>query len=770
MSSMRPVIRWICTTLCSIVVIAYLCVEFQADALSTVTSALAAPAYLETESGYFSTFFDPAAPPPPAPPEPEKVIMTGPELVIADFERNTYNENWSVAGNAFGTGPAQGTLPGQMAVEGYVGSGLANSFVGGDTSTGTLTSPPIRVRRPFINFLIGGGGWEGETCINLLLNGEVVRTATGPNRNAGGSERLSWQGWDVSEFAGQVVVIEIVDRAKGGWGHINVDQIVMSEERRGDRPTSTEIEIENHYLHFPVTVGNKERRVKCLVDGKVVRDFTIELADGPSSLVMFSDVREFIGNKMVIQAELPPDSTVLQQIVVSAEIPSAGGMYHEAGRPQVHFTSRRGWLNDPNGLVYFNGEYHLFYQHNPYGWNWGNMHWGHAVSKDMLQWREVGIALRPKEFGDWAFSGSAVIDTENTSGFGKDAMVAAYTSTGRGECIVYSTDKGRTWTEFDQNPVVVHNGRDPRLLWHAESQQWVMVLYDEPGPKQQDITFFTSPDLKNWMYRSRLEGFFECPDLVKLAVDGDAAKSMWMVYGANAEYLLGSFDGAVFTPDRRIHPEGKKLKLWHDRFYAAQTVSHMPDGRCVQIGWGQVSFPGMPFNQQMAIPVELTLRTTATGPRLFAEPIREIAELKGDSKTVRDLAVKGFVSDLGELSTVANDAFEVRAVLDTTPEMNAGFSIGGRNVAIMKGGTVLQADTDSYTLPAAENGRVALQLIVDRGSIEVFVNNGAAAFSLQRPTQSADAAFKVFASGEGVAFRELTVTRLKSVWTAADAP
>src|SRR6185295_14840190 len=154
----------------------------------------------------------------------------------------------------------------------------------------------------------------------------------------------------------------------------------------------------------------------------------------------------------------------------------------------------------------------------PYGWNWGNMHWGHAVSRDLVHWEELPIALYPRKFGDWAFSGSAVVDQRNTSGWKQgrnDLLVAAFTSTGRGECIIYSNDRGRTWTEHEGNPVVKHQGRDPKLVWDAPSRRWVMALYDE-FEKKQWITFHTSSDLKRWEFASRIEGFYECPDLFEL--------------------------------------------------------------------------------------------------------------------------------------------------------------------------------------------------------------------------------------------------------------
>src|SRR5439155_10796040 len=215
-------------------------------------------------------------------------------------------------------------------------------------------------------------------------------------------------------------------------------------------------------------------------------------------------------------------------------------------------------------------------------------------------------------FGDWAFSGSAVVDSANSSGFktgAEDVLVGAFTSTGRGECIVYSNDRGRAWSEYSGNPVVKHAGRDPRLLWHAATKQWVMAVYHESG-KKQEIAFHTSPDLKTWTFRSAIDGFYECPDLFELAAEGDASKSRWVLSAADGRYLLGSFDGTEFKP------EGAKQAVWYGNFYAPQSFSNAPDRRRIQIGWARGSdFPGMPFNQQMSIPVELQLKSTDDGLR-----------------------------------------------------------------------------------------------------------------------------------------------------------
>ena len=387
-------------------------------------------------------------------------ILAGDDVLLADFEGKDYGA-WTATGTAFGTGPARGALPNQMPVGGFAGKGLVNSYLGGDAATGTLSSPPFTIQRKFLNFLIGGGRHPGETGINLLIDGKVVRSSTGRD-----SEMLDADGWDVAEFAGKTATLEIVDRATGGWGHINLDQVVQSDVKAG--PRSRELTISSRYLQLPVRTGQPKKVMKLIVDDAVVREFDIELAERDPQFWAVVDVAQWKGKLLRMEAS----SAALDQ-VEQVDVPKSGD---ETQRPAFHFTSRRGWLNDPNGLVYAQGEWHLYYQHNPYGWAWGNMHWGHAVSKDLLHWEELPIAIYPRKYGDWAFSGSAVVDKDNTSGWKTgtdDLLVGAYTSTGRGECIVYSNDRGRTWTEHAGNPVVKHAGRDPRLLWHAASRQWV---------------------------------------------------------------------------------------------------------------------------------------------------------------------------------------------------------------------------------------------------------------------------------------------------------
>ncbi|HEY4309818.1 MAG TPA: glycoside hydrolase family 32 protein [Pirellulales bacterium] len=700
-----------------------------------------------------------------------------PDIVLADFEGDDYGV-WRSEGEAFGTAPARGTLPNQMAVSGFLGQGLVNSFRGGDATQGTLTSPPFAVERRYINLLVGGGHHPTETSVDLVVDGRVVESATGPAAG-GGNEHLDWQSWDVQDLAGKQAVIRIVDRNTGGWGHVLVDQIVQSDRRLAAEPASRDMPVTAHYLNLPVRTGAPPRHVRFTVDGRTVREFDIELADaitsttksvaaplkmqpkippGAISLWGPTDVSVFRGKTLRIEVDaLPKGSQALELATIDDEPRVLAPIYHEKQRPQFHFTAPRGWLNDPNGLVYSAGEWHLFYQHNPYGWNWGNMHWGHAVSDDLVSWRELPIALSPRRYGDWCFSGSAVIDHDNTSGFKKgdgDLLVLAYTSTGRGECIAFSNDAGRTWTEFDGNPVVKHQGRDPRLVWHAPTKRWVMAIYDETDSKRW-IAFYTSSDLKIWEFASRIEGFFECPDLFEIASDDDETVARWVLYGADGKYVLGQFDGRVFTPDT------EKQQLWHGNFYAAQTFSDAPDNRRVQIGWGQgITFPGMPFNQQMTVPVELTLRSTSAGPRLFAWPVDELESLRSTLHAFGDVRVS---PDENPLEDITGELFDIEAEIDLGDVHECGFTVRGVPVTYNVERHELSCGAHKAPLLPADNV-IRVRLLADRGSIEIFGNSGEMALSSAAAPAAENRTLAFFTRGGRARLRSVTVYELRSAW------
>ena len=678
-----------------------------------------------------------------------------PDILVADFEGKDFGA-WKVIGEAFGVGPASGTLPNQMAVTGFLGKGLANSYHGGDDSTGTLTSPILMLERRYLNFLIGGGKYPGETCLNLLIDGKIVRTATGPNDRPGGSERLDWHTWDVSELTGKQAVLEIVDRRKGGWGHITVDHIVQSDRKRQAEPAERELLIRARYLHLPVKTGAPQRRVRLAVDGRTQREFDIELADAEPDFWVFCDLAALQGRRLHVTVDaLSPDSRALSALRLADEVPDAGGLYHEARRPQFHFTSERGWLNDPNGLVYHQGEYHLFYQHNPYGWGWGNMHWGHAVSKDLVHWRELPIALYPKRYGDWAFSGSAISDAG--TGLSRDktpVLVAAYTSTGRGECLIFSLDGGKSFTEPDGNPIIRHQGRDPRLFWHAGSQRWVIAVYDEFEAKRW-IAIYSSADLKTWQFESRIEGFYECPDLFELSVDGNPSHTRWVLSAADGRYVLGSFDG------RRFSPDSGKQQVWYGNFYAAQTFSNTPDGRRLQIGWGSgITFPGMPFNQQMTIPCQLTLRSTPDGVRLCAEPVAELTKLHGRTHAWSNLPLKPGDNPLAD---VRGDLFDIFAEIHVTGATVVTFQLRGISVRYDVAKQEISCDKLKAPL-AAPGGKLTLRLLLDRGSIEIFGNSGRVALSQRVPPDPGDRTLKLTGEGGTARVENLEVYEIQSAW------
>jgi len=686
-------------------------------------------------------------------------VRAADDILIADFEQDTYGD-WTVTGEAFGSGPARGRLPGQMDnVSGYEGGGLVNSFYGGDDSMGTLTSPEFVIQRRYINFLIGGGMHPGKACINLLVDGAAVRTATGPNDRPGGTEALHWHTWDVVDLTGRTARIEIVDRQKGGWGHINIDHIYQSDAKAAGEK-SRKIVLDKRYLNLPVKTGAPKRRMSLIIEDRTIREFEIELADGEPDFWCFMDVEAFKGKQAQIHVNaLGRNSQGLASIVCDEKIIGAEDLYREKNRQQFHFSSRRGWLNDSNGLVYYKGEYHLYYQHNPYGWAWGNMHWGHAVSTDLVHWKELPIAIYPRAFGDWAFSGSAVVDKDNTAGFKsgqEDVIVAAYTSTGRGECIVYSNDRGRTFVEYDGNPIVKHRGRDPKVIWYEPGGHWVMAVYHETDGKQT-IAFYTSPDLKNWQYQSLIDGFYECPEIFELPVDGNRSNTRWVLYAADGAYMTGSFDGKVFAPDA-----GKIRFDYGNCFYASQTFSDIPqsDGRRIQIAWGRIATPGMPFNQCMLFPVELTLRNTDDGIRMFAAPVREIAALHKVKYVWEKRRIEPGENVLKDLR---GELWHIVVELQPNDASQVGINVRGTSVVFDAVENTLSCLGKKAPL-APVNGGIRLELLVDRNSVEIFANGGRVYMPIGRVFPEENKTLELFARGADSLVSSLVVYELNSAW------
>jgi len=697
------------------------------------------------------------------------------DVVIADFEGTNYG-SWTSAGGAFGTGPATGALPGQSPVTGFQGKGFASSFHGGEKASGTLTSPEFKIERNYISFLLGGVMNKDRDWVSLNVDGRVVRAVTALHTESSIPESLAPVAWDVTEFAGKTAVIQIAD-FKGAGGHVSVDQYVQTDSRPAGLLANVvanrtrEIQLEKRYLHLPVKNGAAKRQIIFRVEGQPLRHFDIELADGEPDWWALMDIAPFKGQKATITVNrLPADSNGLKAIDQSDEIKNAENLYSEKLRPQFHFTTRRGWNNDPNGLVFYKGEYHLFYQHNPYGWKWGNMHWGHAVSPDLIHWKELPIALYPDEFGTM-FSGSAVVDWNNTTGFqtGEEKpLICIYTAAGKNapvarpftQGIAYSNDRGRTWTKYENNPVLKHirgNNRDPKVIWYAPEKKWVMALF----LSSNSYALLSSKDLKKWesMGEVRLPGVNECPEFFEIALDGNRQNTRWIFYGGNGHYLIGKFDGKTFTPESG----GPYTMQYGNCWYASQTFTDIPaeDGRRILIPWGQkMELPGMPFNQMMGLPVELTLRMTEEGPRLLANPVKEHTSLRTKSHTIKPQALNPGENPL---------AAEKGELLDLTAELligdatEVGFNIRGVNVSYDAKTQELSCKDKKAPLKSV-NGKIRLRLMLDRTSIDIFGNDGRLYMPMGILLPEDNHSVEIYAKGGRAKIDSLEVHELKSSW------
>lgn len=694
------------------------------------------------------------------------------DIPVADFEQATYGD-WKVEGNAFGSGPAQGTLPGQMKVGGFHGERLVNSFFDGDASTGTLTSPPFELERDYLVFLIGGGGFEGKTCMNLIVDGNVVRTATGPNTQPGGSEDLAPAFWNVQAFKGRSATLQIVDHATSGWGHINVDEIVQSDAKPdlpefGPRETSFIVERRN--LIIPIKNGAKQTELMVEVNGKRERQYNVELATNPKDVDWYAyfDLNDFRGKEATIRAARATEEgfSLIRQ---ADTVPGSDQWYSETLRPQFHFSQAVGWNNDPNGLVYHDGEWQMFFQHNPVGWNWGNMTWGHAVSPDLVHWRQLPEAIFPKTMlrGD-AFSGGGVIDEKNTAGWKQgtnDVQVAFFTDTGAGESVAYSNDRGRHFTFYEGNPVVKNKGRDPKVIWYTYGANdepisevaktlgghWVMAVYDETAGTPRGISFYTSVDLKSWTKQSHLPGFYECPEIFELPVDGNVSNQRWVIFAGDAKYMIGSFDGRQFTPD-----SSDKHQVHWGKYYASQTFSNVPKGRRIQIGWVQIAMPGMPFNQTFSFPHELTLHSTDDGIRMFAQPVKEI-ELLHRKKL--ELAAQGLSAGSSAKLPVAGELFDIRATFEIGSATQLGLQLGVDRINY----DVAKAQLGEAPLKPV-NGRITIQVLVDRPMLEICGNQGRVFITLAREGHGPLREIIAYAEGGPARLESFEVYELNSIW------
>ena len=397
------------------------------------------------------------------------------------------------------------------------------------------------------------------------------------------------------------------------------------------------------------------------------------------------------------------------------------------------------------------------------------MTWGHAVSDDLIHWRQLPNAIEPDELGT-IFSGSAVVDWNNTSGLqtGKEnVLVAFYTSAGKHarvprpftQSIAYSNDRGRTWTKYEKNPVIGHiaaNNRDPKVIWHEPTKKWIMALFLD----RQDYTLLSSTNLKEWTRICDIPpmGCGECPDFFELAVDGDENNKKWVFWGGNGNYALGSFDGKTFTKESGSHPS-----KFGANDYAAQTFSDIPadDGRRIQISWmAGGKYPNMRFNQQMSFPRVLTLRTTEEGVRLFMEPVKEIELLHQEEHALSDVTLKPGENPFKDIT---GDLFHIVAEFEPGRATAFGFDIRGNKIRYSVAEKTITSLGKTAPL-AAEDGRVKLELLVDRTSVELFAGAGRIQMATCFLPDLANRSIGVFAEGGEARIVSLRVYELKSAW------
>ena len=479
------------------------------------------------------------------------------------------------------------------------------------------------------------------------------------------------------------------------------------------------------YMAVPVENGAPKVRLEVFDGATRVAYDDVEWARGMTNWTGSLDLHGFKGRALEFRfsGNDVPELTAADLKFAEAPFPAPKGQYDEPWRPQFHFTPPLGWNNDPNGLSYRDGEWHMFYQHNPFGVRWGNMHWGHAVSKDLVHWNDLGDVIAPDDHGPM-FSGSAVVDHGNTSGFGKGAHVLIYTAAGRPHTqrVAWSLD-GRNYAKWPKAAVEGRPdaNRDPKVVWYAPGRHWVMAVYGEVEKGRHGVSLFASKNLKDWTLASNVPGdlfdegkfLYECPDFFELPIKGETG-TRWVLTAANRQYAIGTFDGRTFVPEttrlEQTRPVGGLNPV-----YAWQSFSDAPGGRRIQIAWSHFdSLAGgrtdATSNQGMTLPMELSLVRTADGLRLARFPVKELEALRDGTAT----AFKAFEGELAEVEfacTPVADAvvtLDLRGVKIEYDAVKKTLSVNGRATA--------------WDLDAA--GRLGLHVFVDRVGLEIFSLDG----------------------------------------------
>ncbi len=531
------------------------------------------------------------------------------------------------------------------------------------------------------------------------------------------------------------------------------------------------INSDDKYLLLPIEESQDDAKIEIIVNGKLEKVVNARLAKNKVDYMVPLDLSGYDNKGLVLAVETRQGRSTTRDIQNDAcwkaleltnEFESTNT---EKFRPEFHHTPLWGWMNDPNGMFYKDGVWHLYYQWNPYGSKWQNLSWGHSTSTDLVNWKhETSAALEPDALG-MIFSGSSVVDKNNTAGFGEDAVIALYTAAAatQQQSLAWSTDDGTTLNPYSGNPVITldSEARDPNMFWHEPTQHWVLLL---AHALEHEMLILTSPDLKEWTLQSSFgkglgaqDGVWECPDLLKVKVDG-SDKEKWVlicnlnpggVFGGSAtQYFVGDFDGKTFTPD--TDAEGKVPTKWMDfgkDHYATVSFSNAPDGRNTVIGWMSnwqyaPEVPTMQFRSANTLPREVGLFEGADG-QLYASstPSPEVETMRGSvfkriggmsagtkakSVAIPDVCEIVLTLKAGKAAgnvnlTLENNAGE-RVVMTYDPTTKT-LSFDRTNSGI----TDFSQDFPAVTVaPTFNEGKesVELRIFVDRSSIEVFEKDG----------------------------------------------
>ena len=523
------------------------------------------------------------------------------------------------------------------------------------------------------------------------------------------------------------------------------------------------INTNQRYLLLPAEEVMPDVRVSMIVNNKEVNVADVRLAVNRVDYFVPLDLSDYAGKNILLKFKLGSNDPIRGKLsaVCCKEMKLSDTFdtgNREKFRPTYHFSPLYGWMNDPNGMVYKDGEYHLFYQHNPYGSKWGNMHWGHAISKDLINWEHRPDAITPDALGT-IFSGSAVVDTDNTAGFGAGAIVAIYTqnSDRQVQSIAYSTDNGRSFTKYENNPVLTSDARDfrdPKVFWHKETQRWIMLL-----AVGQEMQIFSSSNLKDWAFESSFGegqgahgGVWECPDLFELPVDGTNEKK-WVLLcnlnpggpfgGSATQYFVGTFNGKEFVNES---PSKTKWMDWGKDHYATVTWSDAPDNRRIAIAWMSNwqyanDVPTSQYRSPNSVPRDLSLFTVDGETYLQSAPSPELLKLRDISKkrsfkvngtrTIKDMIAGNEGAYEIEL-TIENqhaDVIGFRLYNDKGEEVDMQYDMKEKKFSMdrRKSGEVgFNENFPMLTWTTIESGKdeLKLRLFVDKSIVEAFGDGG----------------------------------------------